>query len=672
MSDADKGAEKDPEAKDEQAAPAPAPGEEVAKVEEDKGGHGILYGLDSKPPLPKATVLALQHVLTMFGATVAVPLLLGPAMQMSPQNIAILISSVMLCSGLATLCQVTIGTKLPIIQGVSFSFLAPFFAIIGFVASEVSKGAVAPEMQGQVTMQYIAGSVLVGSVFEIIIGYTGLIGLLKKYLTPVVIGPVIMLIGLSLFQHGAPKAGADVFVSGITIIAIIVFSLVLSRKHQFFRLFPILLSVILAWTLCTVLSAAKVFEPDTVLVSTKDMGLTEDAKANAKLLAERYVAVKKGEVLALQGQAKTKSAKLGGEITALYEKIRNTEGKKNRDELKAEIDKLVTEKNKEDASLSSLSGMLGRVYKGYCIVNKGQEQKLKTVSLSDFGVAPLWRTDLTKEMTLVSMEGSAGSTLAVGHPSYVYLDKVSDSPVFRDPTTLVFPWGWPAFNLGFIIAVLFAYLASMIESFGDYHACSYMAGGGTPTPRQISNGIGSEGVGCAITGVMGGFASTSYSENIGLIGMTKVASRYVVIISSIILIVLGLFSKFGALAATLPSPVVGALYCTLFGLISAVGIQQLSKADLASDRTLFIAGFSLFMGLSVPTFFTAKLGGMTGPGDIHAVYLPTAEVFLSWFPKTMGEIIATVGKSGMGVAAIIGLVLDNLIPGTNKERGITE
>ncbi|MDF1663645.1 MAG: solute carrier family 23 protein, partial [Planctomycetota bacterium] len=464
MTDAENGDKKDPEATDKaekapetpQASPAsPEKAPESFKVEEDKGGHGILYGLDSKPPLPKATVLALQHVLTMFGATVAVPLLLGPAMQMSPQNIAILISSVMLCSGLATLCQVTIGTKLPIIQGVSFSFLAPFFAIIGFVASEVSKGAVAPEMQGPVTMQYIAGSVLVGSVFEIIIGYTGLIGLLKKYLTPVVIGPVIMLIGLSLFQHGAPKAGADVFVSGLTIIAIIVFSLVLSRKHQFFRLFPILLSVILAWTLCTVLSAAKVFEPDTVLVSTKDMGLSPEAEGNAKLLAERYLAVNKAEVLALQGKAQAKSTKLGAEITSLYKKIRNTEGTNEKKELKTQIDKLVTEKNTEDTQLKALNGMLGKVYKSFCIVTKGNEQGLKTVALKDCGIAPLWKTDLTKEMTLVNMTGS-GSTLAVGHPSYVYLDKVSDSPMFRDPTTLVFPWGWPAFNLGFIIAVLFA------------------------------------------------------------------------------------------------------------------------------------------------------------------------------------------------------------------------
>ena len=90
---------------------------------------GIIYGLDDKPPLGQAVVLALQHVLTMFGSTVAVPLLLGPAMGMSDAQIALLISSVMLCSGVATLLQSTFGSRLPIIQGVSFSFLAAFFAI---------------------------------------------------------------------------------------------------------------------------------------------------------------------------------------------------------------------------------------------------------------------------------------------------------------------------------------------------------------------------------------------------------------------------------------------------------------------------------------------------------------------------------------------------------------
>jgi xanthine/uracil permease len=626
---------------------------------------GVLYTLDSKPPLPKATVLALQHVLTMFGATVAVPLLLGPAMNMSPQNIAVLISSVMLCSGLATLCQVTIGTRLPIIQGVSFSFLAPFFAIIGWVSSEVSKGAIAPELQGQVTMQYIAGAVLVGSVFEIIIGYTGLVGLLKKYLTPVVIGPVIMLIGLSLFQHGAPKAGADVFVSGITIFCIILFSLVLSRKIQFFRIFPILLSVLIAWTLCTALSVTKVYEPATFLVKS-----TKDLAANPKL-KDRYRAVKISAVLAIQGKLKAESGKLGAQITGYYAQSRAAvDDEPAKKTINEAIQKVVKEKETAEKKIKTLASMANTVVGDSCFVLSSvlkspdfAEFGLSSASLSERGLSAIWETD--KEATVTPL-----GVLAPAHPSYVYLNKVNDAKWVRvNPAELVLPWGVPKFNFGFIIAVLFAYLASMIESFGDYHACSYMAGAGTPTARQVSNGIGSEGIGCAITGFLGGFASTSYSENIGLIGLTKVASRYVVIIASFLLIGLGLISKFGAIAATLPSPVVGALYCTLFGLISAVGIQQLSKADLSSDRTLFIAGFALFMGLSVPTFFTAKTAGLA-PGDLQAVYLPTADAFLTWFPGQVSEIIATVGKSGMGVAALIGLVLDNVIPGTDEERGI--
>ena len=90
--------------------------------------------------------LAAQHVLTMFGSTVAVPLIFGPRLWPVPEglseqlratltvdqltNTALLISSVMLCSGVATFLQATFGSRLPIIQGVSFSFLAAFFGIV--------------------------------------------------------------------------------------------------------------------------------------------------------------------------------------------------------------------------------------------------------------------------------------------------------------------------------------------------------------------------------------------------------------------------------------------------------------------------------------------------------------------------------------------------------------
>jgi xanthine/uracil permease len=213
----------------------------------------------------------------------------------------------------------------------------------------------------------------------------------------------------------------------------------------------------------------------------------------------------------------------------------------------------------------------------------------------------------------------------------------------------------------------------MVESIGDYHACSVMAGAGKPSFWQISRGIGAEGLGCALTGCLGGFSSTSYSENIGLVGITKVGSRFVVFLGALILLALGFFTKLGMVVATMPDPIVGALYCALFGLISAVGIQQLSQADLRRDRTLLIAGFSLFMGLSVPAYFGQFIvpGVTTGhEGEVIGffyLHLSNQEV-----ARTIGEVIGAIGKSGMAVAAITGLILDNLIPGTPEERGIVD
>jgi xanthine/uracil permease len=240
-----------------------------------------------------------------------------------------------------------------------------------------------------------------------------------------------------------------------------------------------------------------------------------------------------------------------------------------------------------------------------------------------------------------------------GHPARPDLDAFEQSPWLRTEGVIL-PWGPPKFQLGFIIAVVAGYLASMIESFGDYHACKQMAGGGDPTAEEISRGIGCEGIGCALTGVFGGFSSTSYSENVGLIGLTKVGSRYVVQIGAVILILLGLFGKFGALAAAIPQPVVGGLYCVMFGLISAVGIRQFARADLSSDRNLFIGGFSLFMGISVPYYFAN--GG--------------AEAVNATFVDGLNNVINAIGQTGMAVAAILGITLDNVIPGTRRERGL--
>jgi len=454
-------------------------------------------------------VLGLQHVLTMFGATVSVPLLFQKPMHMDPQDLAILVSSVMICSGVATALQVTIGSRLPIIQGVSFSFLAAFFACIAFAEKNPIEGV----SHGALSMRYIAGAIIVGAVVEAIVGFSGLVGKLRKVVTPVVIGPVIMLIGLALFEHGAPKAGTYWPVGGATIFLVALFSLVLAHKHRLFRVLPVLLAVVLVWGTCVLLSLAGVFPA------------THPAH----------------------------------------------------------------------------------------------------VSFASVGATPWVRLNL-----------------------------------FWGERPVLFPWGTPLFDPGLIFAALAGFLASMVESFGDYHGAAAMAEAPPPTDKQISRGIGSEGLGCVATGLLGGFSSTSYSENIALIGLTRVASRYVVLVASVILVALGAFAKFGAVVSTIPGPLVGGLYCALFGLIAAVGIQQLAKADLYSQRTLFIAGFILFMGLSVPKWFA---GSIYGNGS---------EIVTAALPAAVAKIVISLGSTGMGVAAVLGLFMDNLIPGTAKERGIEE
>jgi nucleobase transporter 1/2 len=497
---------------------------------------GVLYPLDSKPPAPKALILATQHVLTMFGATVAVPLLFKQPLEFEGPELAILVSSVMICSGFATAVQVLFGSRLPIIQGVSFSFLAAFFACVAFAKANPD-----PEIShGALSMSYIAGSIIVGSVVEIFVGYSGLVGKLRRSITPVVIGPVIMLIGLALFQFGWPSAAAHWPTGGLTIALVILFSLFLSKKSAIIRTLPILLAVLIVWTLCIVLTQAGVY-----------------------------------------GEGHSAS-----------------------------------------------------------------------VSFAGLGEVPWFR-----------------SNLAWG-----------DNPV-------LLPWGLPRFELALIVATLAGFLASMLESIGDYHGAAAMAETHEPTDDQISKGIGAEGVGCLGTGLLGGFSSTSYSENIALIGLTRVASRYVVLIAAGLLVFLGLFAKFGGVVATIPGPIVGGLYCTLFGLIAAVGIQQTAKADLFSQRNLFIIGFSLFMGLSVPAWFadtmipiadySADLLTHFPPGSYidftqTTVVIPGAgkSVVSGLLPSGAANVVISLGSTGMGVAAIIGLILDNSVPGTDAERGI--
>jgi xanthine/uracil permease len=161
------------------------------------------------------------------------------------------------------------------------------------------------------------------------------------------------------------------------------------------------------------------------------------------------------------------------------------------------------------------------------------------------------------------------------------------------------------------------FFASTIESYGDYHACAAALGEPMPDKRRIGRGIGMEGLACSINGVFGGIATTSLTENIGIIGLTGVGARRVVWVAGIQMIIFGVIGKVGGVFATLPNAVLGGAWLIVFGLVVGYGVQWMSKGGLSEVRNVAIVGICLLVGLGVPQLLAAKpilIGGVSDKG----------------------------------------------------------
>lgn len=460
-----------------------------------------------------AVLLGIQQYLTMFGATVLIPFIVGGAMKLPQHQLALMISTIFFTSGICTLIQQSpLGNKLPIIQGGTFSFLGPTFAIIGMVAAKKMTGDL-PLWQLQI--QEVAGAIMIASVVEIFLGYTGIMGQVKKLISPIVIGPTIAMIGLALFSIGAPWMAKNWIISLITLVAMILYSQVFSQKSRIFMLFPVLLAIATGW------------------------------------------------------------------ICALI--------------------------------------------------------------------------------------GTLAGWIPPGNAAYLQTELIGAADWFSLMPLVPFKWGFPNFASTTLWAgafgMLAGYLASMIESIGDYYACARISEAPVPTGKMISRGLGAEGLGCLIAGILQTCnGTTSYSENIGSIGLTRVASRRVVRAGALVMLVIPIIGKFGALLATLPQPVVGAMFLALFGMIASVGLSNLQIVNLNNSRNLFIIGISFFSGLSVPYHFSPMLSAAAVPIDWTAG---------GQLAQTLGSILQAILTTGMAVTAIVGIILDNLLPGaTRAERGL--
>ncbi|XP_067422907.1 solute carrier family 23 member 1 isoform X1 [Emydura macquarii macquarii] len=230
---------------------------------------------------------------------------------------------------------------------------------------------------------------------------------------------------------------------------------------------------------------------------------------------------------------------------------------------------------------------------------------------------------------------------------------MSIAPWFRLPYPC--QWGLPSVTPAAVLGMFSATLAGIIESIGDYYACARLAGAPAPPIHAINRGIFTEGISCIIAGLLGtGNGSTSSSPNIGVLGITKVGSRRVVQYGAGIMLVLGTIGKFTALFASLPDPILGGMFCTLFGMITAVGLSNLQFVDMNSSRNLFILGFAMFFGLTLPNYLDSR------PNTIN-----------TGVPE-VDQILTVLLTTEMFVGGGIAFILDNTIPGTQEERGLVQ
>lgn len=151
------------------------------------------------------------------------------------------------------------------------------------------------------------------------------------------------------------------------------------------------------------------------------------------------------------------------------------------------------------------------------------------------------------------------------------------------------------FNPTYVIPFIAAYLVTSIETVG----CLIAIGEASEvelTSDQLSAGLLADGLGSFIAGFFGAGANTSFSQNVGLIPLTRVASRFVIVIAGILLMLLGLFPKFSTLIAIMPNPVLGGAGIVMFGVVAASGIKTLGRVK-ANNRNLLIIAISVALGL---------------------------------------------------------------------------
>jgi uracil permease len=223
--------------------------------------------------------------------------------------------------------------------------------------------------------------------------------------------------------------------------------------------------------------------------------------------------------------------------------------------------------------------------------------------------------------------------LAVGYVVAAILGRVDYSAITEAAWLGVPNFRLPEFNIGAIMVVAPIALVTMVEHIGDVLAMSGVVRKNLSVDPGLGRTLMGDGLATSLSAFFGGPANTTYSQNTGVIALTKVYDPKVMRIAAVITILIGLIPKLNAVTSTIPTSVIGGAVIVLFGMIASIGTRTLvnNRVDFSKTRNMIIAAVILVFGL----------GGAVIPVQIG---------------------VTEINIVGMALAAIIGIVLNIILP----------
>ncbi|MBQ2957971.1 MAG: uracil-xanthine permease [Clostridia bacterium] len=216
------------------------------------------------------------------------------------------------------------------------------------------------------------------------------------------------------------------------------------------------------------------------------------------------------------------------------------------------------------------------------------------------------------------------------------------------------------FLLSAIITMMPIALATMVEHIGDMCAISSTVGENFVAKPGLHRTLLGDGLATSLASLFGAPANTTYGENTGVLALTKVYDPMVIRLAAIFAIIFSFCPKFAALVSCMPAATIGGVSLILYGMISSVGVRNIveNKVDFTKNRNVIIA--ALIMGLSLGINFSSALGCDTVAGVSGAIAFAIGPV--------------TVKLSGLAVGALVGIILNAVLPGNdytfpNNEQG---